>query len=219
MWFLCNVESLRAFRAHTQILKPTPPLVMTCCLMAQSYCPIQCWLIISRSFGTNVNYFVCEMLLLWMLKLYWKIILWKVNYSVVLLSWWCGQFSKKNPHNRHPIAHPWGDVRCHLWVLSLTDVLFLALWYCINGSVQDCSISIANELEILQSCSKPLVCINTEPHSMTPNVMLPTTINSQLCYPQPLTLPMPGLEFSGETKSTSLLMPWLQDLPDHPQPW
>ena len=29
---------------------------------------------------------------------------------------------------------------------------------CINGSVQDCSISIANALEILQSCTKPSIC-------------------------------------------------------------
>ena len=28
----------------------------------------------------------------------------------------------------------------------------------INGSVQDCSISIADTLEILQSCTKPLIC-------------------------------------------------------------
>ena len=29
---------------------------------------------------------------------------------------------------------------------------------CFNGLVQDCSISIANTLEILQSCTKPLIC-------------------------------------------------------------
>ena len=29
----------------------------------------------------------------------------------------------------------------------------------INGLVQDCSISIANAMEILQSCTKPLRCL------------------------------------------------------------
>ena len=30
----------------------------------------------------------------------------------------------------------------------------------IDGLVQDCSISIANTLEILQSCAKPSICCN-----------------------------------------------------------
>ena len=29
----------------------------------------------------------------------------------------------------------------------------------ISGLVQDCNISIANVLEILQSCTKPLICV------------------------------------------------------------
>ena len=36
----------------------------------------------------------------------------------------------------------------------------------INGFVQDCSISIANALEILQSCTKPLISIVSICHKM-----------------------------------------------------
>ena len=32
------------------------------------------------------------------------------------------------------------------------------LWAYIDGLVQDCSISIANALELLQSCTKPSTC-------------------------------------------------------------
>ena len=32
--------------------------------------------------------------------------------------------------------------------------------YPIDGLVQDCSISIANALEILQACTNPSLCVN-----------------------------------------------------------
>ena len=42
-----------------------------------------------------------------------------------------------------------------------TNIVVTAMQYrqagYINGLVQDCSISIANTLEILQSCTKPLM--------------------------------------------------------------
>ena len=41
--------------------------------------------------------------------------------------------------------------------------LFWNLWYLhIDDLVQDCSISIANTLEILQSCTKPLIASNVK---------------------------------------------------------
>ena len=40
------------------------------------------------------------------------------------------------------------------------DILNLSLY--LNGLMQDCSISIANALEILQSCSKPSISSNLD---------------------------------------------------------
>ena len=39
----------------------------------------------------------------------------------------------------------------------------VALWHCIDGSVQDYSISIANAVEILQSCNKPSISLSFQP--------------------------------------------------------
>ena len=36
-------------------------------------------------------------------------------------------------------------------------IFFVAKYLCVDGLVQNCSISIANALEILQSCSEPTV--------------------------------------------------------------
>ena len=43
----------------------------------------------------------------------------------------------------------------HYWNLSKSVGHFS---HQVDGLVQDCSISIANALEILQSCTKPLEC-------------------------------------------------------------
>ena len=39
------------------------------------------------------------------------------------------------------------------------NMVDLMKWLYIDGSVQDCSNSIANALELLQSCTKPSICI------------------------------------------------------------
>ena len=60
---------------------------------------------------------------------------------------------------------------------EITTLQFYRAWYSIkhdlyngktyiNGFVQDCSISIANALEILQSCTKPLILIVSISHEM-----------------------------------------------------
>ena len=42
-----------------------------------------------------------------------------------------------------------------VWSTTRNEVTMM---YSINGLVQDCSISIADAMEILQSCTKPLLC-------------------------------------------------------------
>ena len=42
----------------------------------------------------------------------------------------------------------WSYAVIHHWVIE---------WHDINGLVQDCSNSIANALELLQSCTKPSI--------------------------------------------------------------
>ena len=67
----------------------------------------------------------------------------------------------------------------------------------INGLVQDCSNSIADALELLQSCTKPLksgVHANCSP------------VWPMGCSMQPRSIPW-------------LLMPWLLVSPGHHQPW
>ena len=57
----------------------------------------------------------------------------------------------------------WNVYNCKYWV---THYLWCSIYVCvicynvsyIDGLVQDCSISIANALEILQSCTKPSIC-------------------------------------------------------------
>ena len=48
-------------------------------------------------------------------------------------------------------------VECLLWGLSLIYILHLSLSCHINSLVQDCSISSALAMEILQSCNKPSI--------------------------------------------------------------
>ena len=51
---------------------------------------------------------------------------------------------------------------CCTMIISLLEIAFWTWNYSwikhINGLVQDCSNSIANALELLQSCSKPSIC-------------------------------------------------------------
>ena len=60
------------------------------------------------------------------------------------------------------IVMPYGQTMgCMLWFVSLINGLFKSLHCCIqyhlNTLVQDCSITSANALEILQSCTKPSI--------------------------------------------------------------
>ena len=49
-----------------------------------------------------------------------------------------GANSLSNPHNRHPISHPWGHgMRCHLWVQTLIYVLLHFLFGCMQYVVLD----------------------------------------------------------------------------------
>ena len=52
----------------------------------------------------------------------------------------------------------------------------------IDGLVQDCSNSIANALELLQSCTKPLICIGQtlEVLDIFNHVMLSRNINHKI---------------------------------------
>ena len=50
------------------------------------------------------------------------------------------------------------NCRC-CWLPSDTSIFVTWAGIHIDGLVQDCSNSIANTLEILQSCMKPLICI------------------------------------------------------------
>ena len=46
-------------------------------------------------------------------------------------------------------------------VCKISDILWMGLWIeavYIDGIVQDCRNSIANALELLQSCTKPSMC-------------------------------------------------------------
>ena len=56
-----------------------------------------------------------------------------------------------------PRRHPWRQgVHCCFRVHSMITILSLSCY--IDGLVQDCSISIALAMEILQSCTKPSIC-------------------------------------------------------------
>ena len=70
------------------------------------------------------------------------------------------------PHKRHPIFHPQGWAMGHvLWILWMTLAVIMGLHWTkklnlcrshIGGLVQDCRISSALALEILQSCTKAI---------------------------------------------------------------
>ena len=60
------------------------------------------------------------------------------------------------------------------WTSEHFTIVFLH--YYLDGLVQDCSISSANALEILQSCTKPLTCWN--PVVVLPQTHYPANMNS-----------------------------------------
>ena len=66
----------------------------------------------------------------------------------------------KHIWNRHPIAHLWGRAMgCLFCKFKVWSNHLWKLQHDIDGLVQDCSISSALAMEILQSCTKPSICI------------------------------------------------------------
>ena len=56
---------------------------------------------------------------------------------------------------------------------------FVQIWYHIDGLVQDCSNSIPNALESLQSCTKPLIYdILFSPHQSCHDTLLMTIVKN-----------------------------------------
>ena len=53
--------------------------------------------------------------------------------------------------------------KVYAWMYSYMNILRYINFtiYCIDGLVQDCSNSIANAMELLQSCIKQLICVYT----------------------------------------------------------
>ena len=58
----------------------------------------------------------------------------------------------------------WGMLVELLFIATLWPVGYLYCTECINGLVQDCSISIAFAMEILQSCTKPSMSLKRFGH-------------------------------------------------------
>ena len=58
--------------------------------------------------------------------------------------------------------------RSHYEYVNVVNIQQFEMYSYIDGLVQDCSISIANGLEILQSCTKPWIC------GVTQTIPLPT---------------------------------------------
>ena len=59
----------------------------------------------------------------------------------------------------------------------------MLMWYWCNGVAQDCSNSIANALELLQSCAKPLIS-NVPNHSCTKPLMSNRWVRARKAYVQ-----------------------------------
>ena len=68
------------------------------------------------------------------------------------------------------------------WELLSTFIISMQYIYNIDGSVQDCSSSIANALELLQSCTKPSICYNWMCYNQT-NWITNRDYNKTIVFP------------------------------------
>ena len=55
-------------------------------------------------------------------------------------------------------------------------------WLHFEGLVQDCSNSIANALELLQSCTKPLICYSNKQYSLDEIVTISSENLNEMVY-------------------------------------
>ena len=123
---LCSVQwSVIVWLTHCGLVLPCDVVglgsildrVLACCPTAPSHYLIHCWFIFSKILQKHINTFSVAVLLIWFTK---KCAV-QCHYNVA-------NFLPK-PHNRHPIACPWG---CLSWVQSPIYILPLSLqcmWY------------------------------------------------------------------------------------------
>ena len=92
---------------------------------------------------------------------------WEKSALVEVMAW-CHLATSHYLNQWWPCSIPYYGIIRGLWVNPLRPNNIY-----INGFVQDCSNSIANAMELMQSCAKPLICFNKHTNAVSDNGLSP----------------------------------------------